>query len=63
MITRRNNWDSFFSKYFEDKKAFEVKIQEIIDTRNQIAHFHSIRFNEAVTVIQNILWILIRMRK
>lgn len=63
MITRRNNWDSFFSKYFEDKKTFEVKMQEIIDTRNQIAHFHSIRFNEAVTVIQNILWILIRMRE
>ncbi|KYK37050.1 MAG: hypothetical protein AYK19_07570 [Theionarchaea archaeon DG-70-1] len=63
IILQSNNWDHYFSKYFEDKKAFEVKMKEIIDIRNRIAHFHSISFNEAVAVIHNILWILARMRK
>lgn len=63
IIIKRENWDLCFSRYFEDKKAFEVKMQEIIDTRNRTAHFHSINYNEAVIVIQNILWMLTRMRK
>lgn len=63
VITRRDNWNSFFSKYFKNKRILEVKMQEIIDVRNRIAHYHPIHFNEAVTVIQNILWILTRMRE
>jgi len=63
VIARRDNWNYFFSKYFKDKKVFEVKMQEIIDIRNRIAHYHSIHFNEAVTVIQNILWMLTHMRE
>lgn len=62
IILRRENWDLCFSQYFKDKKFFEVKMQEIIDVRNRIAHYHPIHFNEAVTVIQNILWILTHMR-
>lgn len=63
IITRRDNWKNFFSSYFEDKKAFEVKMQEIIDTRNRIAHYHSTYFNEAVIVVQYILFMLVCMRK
>jgi len=63
VITRRDNWDHLFSKYFKDKKAFEVKMQEIISVRNRIAHYHSIHFNEAVSVTQNILWMLTCMRE
>lgn len=63
IITRRNNWDHYFSKYFENKNVLEVKMQEIIDVRNRVAHFHSIHFNEAVIVVQNILWMLIHIRK
>ena len=62
-ILRRDNWEHYFSEYFEDKQLFEVKMNEIVKIRNQVAHYHSIHFNEAVIVIQNILWILNRMRK
>ena len=62
-ITRRNNWDFYFSKYFDSKKIFEVKMQEIVDARNRVAHFHSIHFNDAVIVVQNILWMLTHIRK
>jgi hypothetical protein len=63
IIARRENWDICFSEYFEEKKPYEVKMQEIIDVRNNIAHFHKINFNEAVIVIQNIVWMLTHMRK
>jgi len=63
IIIRRDNWDLCFSKYFEDKRVFSVKMEEIVDVRNRIAHFHPIHFNDAVIVIQNILWMLTRMRK
>ncbi|MGD2249441.1 MAG: Swt1 family HEPN domain-containing protein [Candidatus Methanofastidiosia archaeon] len=63
VILRQDNWNLCFSKYFEDKKAFEVKITEIIDARNRIAHFRQIHFNEVVVIIQNILWTLDYMRR
>lgn len=63
MVSLRDSWDNYFSRYFGDKKTFEVKMEEIINTRNRIAHFHPIHFNEAVTVIQNVLWMLIHMRR
>ena len=63
LVSRRDSWDHYFSRYFEDKRALDVKMKEIIDIRNRIAHFHPIHFNEAATVIQNVLWMLTRMRK
>jgi hypothetical protein len=63
IITRRDNWNNFFSDYFGDKRILEVKMQEIINIRNQMAHYHSIHLNEAVTVVQNILFMFVRMRK
>lgn len=63
IILRRENWDLCFSQYFEDKKFFEVKMQEIIDVRNRIAHYHPIHVDEAVIAIQHILWILTHMRE
>jgi hypothetical protein len=62
VITRHDNWNHLFSKYFQDKRVFEVKMQEIIDIKNRIAHYHTIHFNEAVTVIQDILWMLTHMQ-
>lgn len=62
IILRRENWNLCFSQYFDDKKTFEVKMQEVIDARNRIAHFHPIHFNEAVIVIHDILWMITHMR-
>ena len=63
LITRRDNWTTYFSKCFENKNVFSVKMREIIVVQNRIAHYRSINFNDAVIVIQNILWMLDHLRK
>jgi hypothetical protein len=63
IILDNKNWNLCFSKYFEDKKAFNIKMQEVINIRNMIAHFHPIHSNEAVTDAHDIFWLLSCMRK
>jgi hypothetical protein len=63
LILHLENWNCCFSKYFEDKIAFETKMEKIIELRNRIAHYRSIHFNEVVDVIQDIVWMFTRIRK
>ncbi|MGC1121896.1 MAG: hypothetical protein WBA22_12470 [Candidatus Methanofastidiosia archaeon] len=62
LVTKSDNWDPFFSRYFGNKKDFEVKMQEIIDIRNRVTHYHSVFPTEAVLVVENIYWIFTHMR-
>ena len=63
IILRHDNWNLCFSKYFEDREIFKMRMQGIIDLRDTIVHFHPIHLSEAVLIVQNVSWVLNHMRK